>query len=330
MKLTRDIRSSGVAATLVVHEHKRPGRGIELAMLAEELKTSDVGLEFLTGELKGSHDPSRTDANPALAVFDNKLHCVQRGHGNGDQDLWYTTLNGSTWSTDTRIPNHKSSAGPAAITYRDKHGTANQLLVVHRGSGSRAAGADTIEAEAEASTPRTRTTNPPDTPVQLWAQGAALSPTVNTGGTGPVRPPRSFGGPRPNRPRSGLFGSPWPDPTQGRGERIQSRIGAGTADPPSGSHRMSCRNPGTRRIRVVGDSVIDAAICDGDYVVVQQSPTARHGDIVAALLDGEATVKRLHWQDGQVRLMPHNPAYQPIPGDNATILGKVVTVIRTL
>lgn len=58
MKLTGEIRSSGVAVTLVVHEHKRLGRGIELAMLAEELKASDVILEFLTGELKGSHEPS--------------------------------------------------------------------------------------------------------------------------------------------------------------------------------------------------------------------------------------------------------------------------------
>jgi hypothetical protein len=58
VKLAGEIRPSGVAVTLVVHEHKRLGRGIELAMLAEELKASDVGLEFLTGELKGSHDPS--------------------------------------------------------------------------------------------------------------------------------------------------------------------------------------------------------------------------------------------------------------------------------
>lgn len=58
VKLAREIRSSGVAVTLVVHEHKRLGRGIDLATLAEELKASDVGLEFLTGELKGSHDPS--------------------------------------------------------------------------------------------------------------------------------------------------------------------------------------------------------------------------------------------------------------------------------
>ncbi|WP_445277214.1 recombinase family protein [Streptomyces sp. DSM 41033] len=58
VQLAGEIRSSGAAVTLVVHEHKRLGRGIELAMLAEELKASDVGLEFLTGELKGSHDPS--------------------------------------------------------------------------------------------------------------------------------------------------------------------------------------------------------------------------------------------------------------------------------
>ncbi|MFB7253586.1 recombinase family protein [Streptomyces nojiriensis] len=58
VKLASEIRSSGVAVTLVVHDHKRLGRGIELAMLAEELKANDVGLEFLTGELKGSHDPS--------------------------------------------------------------------------------------------------------------------------------------------------------------------------------------------------------------------------------------------------------------------------------
>ncbi|MFD5191847.1 recombinase family protein [Streptomyces sp. NPDC058357] len=68
VKLAGEIRSSGVAVTLVVHEHNRLGRGIELAMLAEELKASDVGLEFLTGELKGSHDPSGivqwTDATP--------------------------------------------------------------------------------------------------------------------------------------------------------------------------------------------------------------------------------------------------------------------------
>ncbi|MFJ2033200.1 recombinase family protein [Streptosporangium sp. NPDC087985] len=56
--LARELRASGVAVTLVVHEHKRLGRGIELAALAEQLKAADIGLEFLTGELQGSHDPS--------------------------------------------------------------------------------------------------------------------------------------------------------------------------------------------------------------------------------------------------------------------------------
>ncbi|MFF7858767.1 transcriptional repressor LexA [Streptomyces sp. NPDC007904] len=83
-------------------------------------------------------------------------------------------------------------------------------------------------------------------------------------------------------------------------------------------------------LRVVGDSMIEAAICDGDIVTVRRQDTADHGDIVAALLDGEATVKRLRHQDGRVWLMPHNSAYEPIPGEDAAILGKVVAVLRTL
>ncbi|MEV6358341.1 transcriptional repressor LexA [Streptomyces hydrogenans] len=83
-------------------------------------------------------------------------------------------------------------------------------------------------------------------------------------------------------------------------------------------------------LKVVGDSMVDAAICDGDTVVVRQADSADHGDIVAAMLDGEATVKRLRREDGHVWLMPHNPAYAPIPGDHASILGKVVAVLRTL
>ncbi|MGI9197070.1 MAG: transcriptional repressor LexA [Candidatus Nanopelagicales bacterium] len=81
-------------------------------------------------------------------------------------------------------------------------------------------------------------------------------------------------------------------------------------------------------LRVVGDSMVDAAICDGDWVVVRRQPTADNGEIVAALLDDEATVKTLSRRDGHTWLMPHNPAYSPIDGDHATILGKVVTVIR--
>ena len=70
-------------------------------------------------------------------------------------------------------------------------------------------------------------------------------------------------------------------------------------------------------LEVRGDSMIEAAICDGDWVVVRQQPTAINGDIVAALLDNEATVKTFKRTDGQVWLMPHNPAYDPIDGNHA-------------
>jgi repressor LexA len=81
-------------------------------------------------------------------------------------------------------------------------------------------------------------------------------------------------------------------------------------------------------LRVAGDSMIDAAIADGDWVVVRQQPVADNGDIVAAMIDGEATVKTYRRRDGHVWLLPHNPAYAPIPGDDATVLGRVVTVLR--
>ena len=81
-------------------------------------------------------------------------------------------------------------------------------------------------------------------------------------------------------------------------------------------------------LQVKGDSMLDAAICDGDWVVVRQQPNANNGEIVAAMLDGEATVKTYRNRDGHVWLMPQNPAFDPIPGDEATILGRVVTVLR--
>ena len=81
-------------------------------------------------------------------------------------------------------------------------------------------------------------------------------------------------------------------------------------------------------LEVRGDSMIDAAICDGDYVVIRQQPTAENGEIVAALLDNEATVKTFQRKDGQVWLLPHNEAYSPIDGTHAQILGKVVAVMR--
>ena len=81
-------------------------------------------------------------------------------------------------------------------------------------------------------------------------------------------------------------------------------------------------------LKVVGDSMVDAAITDGDWVVVRQQPTADNGDIVAAMIDGEATVKTYKRRDGHVWLLPHNEAYAPIPGDEAVVLGRVVTVLR--
>ena len=81
-------------------------------------------------------------------------------------------------------------------------------------------------------------------------------------------------------------------------------------------------------LEVQGDSMVDAAICDGDYVVIRQQPDAENGEIVAAMIDGEATVKTLQRKAGHAWLLPHNPAYQPIDGDAAVILGKVTAVLR--
>lgn len=83
-------------------------------------------------------------------------------------------------------------------------------------------------------------------------------------------------------------------------------------------------------LNVVGDSMIDAAICDGDWVVVRSQSTAENGEIVAAMIDGEATVKTFARRDGHVWLMPHNPAFAPILGDAAEVLGKVVAVLRAV
>ncbi len=81
-------------------------------------------------------------------------------------------------------------------------------------------------------------------------------------------------------------------------------------------------------LHVRGDSMIEAGIFDGDKVVVRPQQTADHGDIVVALLGDEATVKRLSRKNGEVWLMPENPAYFPIDGREAQILGKVRAVIR--
>ncbi len=83
-------------------------------------------------------------------------------------------------------------------------------------------------------------------------------------------------------------------------------------------------------LKVKGDSMIDAAICPDDWVVVRQQPTAENGDVVAAMLDNEATVKTFKRTGRQIWLLPANEAYSPIDGNDATILGKVTAVIRRL
>jgi repressor LexA len=81
-------------------------------------------------------------------------------------------------------------------------------------------------------------------------------------------------------------------------------------------------------LRVRGDSMIDAAIIDGDWVAVRKQPNAENGETVVAMIDGEATVKTLRRADGQISLMPQNSVYPPIPAEKAEILGKVVAVLR--
>ena len=83
-------------------------------------------------------------------------------------------------------------------------------------------------------------------------------------------------------------------------------------------------------LEVTGDSMIDAAICNGDYVVIRQQPSAENGEVVAAMIDGEATVKTFQRKDGRIWLLPHNDAYDPIDGTHATILGKVTAVLRRM
>jgi repressor LexA len=153
----------------------------------------------------------------------------------------------------------------------------------------------------------------------------------------------------PNRPRAIEVRSPEPDeaaydPTGEGDERpaptyvpVVGRIAAG--GPILAEQAVEDVFPLPRQIvgdgelfllKVVGDSMVDAAICDGDWVVVRRQPVADSGEIVAAMLDGEATVKTYKKRDGHVWLMPHNPAYEPIPGDEATVLGRVTAVLRSV
>ena len=83
-------------------------------------------------------------------------------------------------------------------------------------------------------------------------------------------------------------------------------------------------------LQVKGDSMIDLAICDGDFVVIRSQKDAQKGEIVAAMIDGEATVKTWSKKDGHYWLLPANDNYAPIPADEAVILGKVTAVLRSV
>jgi repressor LexA len=83
-------------------------------------------------------------------------------------------------------------------------------------------------------------------------------------------------------------------------------------------------------LEVSGDSMIESAITNGDLVVIREQPTAENGETVAAMIDDEATIKTYKKVGNSIWLMPQNPNYQPIPGEKAIILGKVVAVIRRL
>lgn len=83
-------------------------------------------------------------------------------------------------------------------------------------------------------------------------------------------------------------------------------------------------------LQVVGESMRDAGILNGDWVVVRSQPVAEEGEFVAALIDGEATVKEFHRDSTGVWLLPHNDAFSPIKGDEAEVMGRVVSVFRTL
>jgi len=83
-------------------------------------------------------------------------------------------------------------------------------------------------------------------------------------------------------------------------------------------------------LKVIGDSMIDAAICDGDYVVIRSQKNCEKGEIIAAMIDGEATVKTFSRKDGHIWLLPANDSFAPINGDDCEILGKVTAVLRSI
>jgi repressor LexA len=90
------------------------------------------------------------------------------------------------------------------------------------------------------------------------------------------------------------------------------------------------RRPGTFMLRVKGDSMIEAAILDGDLLVIDPRPDATNGEIVVAMIDGEATVKRFYREPGRIRLQPENSTMAPIYAEDVTIVGRVEAVVRRL
>ncbi|MCA0437781.1 MAG: transcriptional repressor LexA [Austwickia sp.] len=155
--------------------------------------------------------------------------------------------------------------------------------------------------------------------------------------TGPGGPRSSHSRPsRPARPRYDQMGMRDLQPTPSY-VPLLGRIAAGA--PITAEQAVEDVFPLPRQIvgdgelfllQVSGDSMIDAAICDGDWVVVRQQPSAESGEIVAAMIDGEATVKTFRRRDGHVWLLPHNEAFEPILGDSAVILGRVTAVLRRI
>lgn len=115
------------------------------------------------------------------------------------------------------------------------------------------------------------------------------------------------------------------------------RIAAGapvTANPESeGSMQLPAGMVGSGAlfaVRVTGDSMVNANIFDGDCVIVRQQDTAHDGDIVAALIEDETTVKTFHRANGHIWLIPQNPSYTPIPGDQYGLMGKVVATVHRI
>jgi repressor LexA len=81
-------------------------------------------------------------------------------------------------------------------------------------------------------------------------------------------------------------------------------------------------------LKVVGDSMVNAGIADGNWVVVRQQQDAKNGEVVAAMVEGQVTVKTLHREPGLLELVPQNPDYEPIPVAELTILGAVIGVVH--